>query len=62
MPSGLRGEVPPGTLLLEAAGRLGVELESICGGRQTCGKCQIAVEEGATIVRIGTALFGPRRT
>jgi PLP dependent protein len=22
----------------------------------------IAVEEGATIVRIGTALFGPRRT
>ncbi len=26
MPSGLRGEVPPGTLLLEAAGRLGVEL------------------------------------
>jgi len=46
MPSGLRGEVPPGTLLLEAAGRLGVELESICGGRQTCGKCQIAVEEG----------------
>src|SRR5258706_14318867 len=46
MPYGLRGEVPPGTLLLEAAGRLGVELESICGGRQTCGKCQITVEEG----------------
>jgi uncharacterized 2Fe-2S/4Fe-4S cluster protein (DUF4445 family) len=32
--------------LLEAARQLGVELESICGGRQTCGKCQIAVEEG----------------
>jgi PLP dependent protein len=22
----------------------------------------VAIEEGATIVRIGTALFGPRRT
>ncbi len=35
-----------GTNLLQAAQDLGVELESICGGRQTCGKCQIIVEEG----------------
>lgn len=35
-----------GTSLLEAARQLGVELESICGGRQTCGKCQVVVEEG----------------
>ena len=46
LPSGLRGEVPSGTVLLDGAAQLGVELESICGGRQTCGKCQIAVEEG----------------
>ncbi len=46
MPSGRRGQVPRGANLLEAARSLGVELESICGGRQTCGKCQIAVEEG----------------
>jgi uncharacterized 2Fe-2S/4Fe-4S cluster protein (DUF4445 family) len=46
MPSGRRGQVPRGTNLLDAARALGVELESICGGRQTCGKCQIAVEEG----------------
>jgi uncharacterized 2Fe-2S/4Fe-4S cluster protein (DUF4445 family) len=32
--------------LLEAANQLGVELESICGGRQTCVKCQVAIEEG----------------
>jgi uncharacterized 2Fe-2S/4Fe-4S cluster protein (DUF4445 family) len=32
--------------LLDAARLLGVELESICGGKQTCGKCQIVVEEG----------------
>src|ERR1041384_1871245 len=46
MPSGRRGQVPRGTNLLDAARSLGVELESICGGRQTCGKCQVAGEEG----------------
>ncbi len=46
MPSGRRGQVARGTTLLDAARQLGVEIESICGGRQTCGKCQIVVEEG----------------
>lgn len=46
MPSGRRGDVSKGSGLLEAAHSLGVELESICGGRQTCGKCQVIVEEG----------------
>lgn len=35
-----------GTNLLKAAQELGVELESICGGRQTCFKCQVIVEDG----------------
>ena len=47
LPLGRRGSVPRGTNLLEACRALGVELESICGGRQTCGKCQIIVEEGS---------------
>ena len=47
MPSGRQGEVAHGMDLLAAARSLGVELESICGGRQTCGKCQIAVEPGS---------------
>jgi len=47
MPSGRQGEVPRGLDLLAAARSLGVEIESICGGRQTCGKCQVIVEEGA---------------
>ncbi|HET7010786.1 MAG TPA: 2Fe-2S iron-sulfur cluster-binding protein, partial [Anaerolineales bacterium] len=47
MPSGRRGSVPHGSTLLDAARTLGVELESICGGRQTCGKCQVIVESGA---------------
>lgn len=46
MPSGRKGRVMRGSNLLEAARELGVELESICGGRQTCGKCQVIVEEG----------------
>lgn len=46
MPSGRRGRVPAGMTLLDAARSLGVEIESICGGRQTCGKCQVVVETG----------------
>jgi len=45
-PSGRQGEVAAGTNLLDAARSLGVEIEAICNGRQTCGKCQIVVEEG----------------
>ena len=32
--------------VLDAARQLGVELESICGGRQTCGKCLVSPEFG----------------
>lgn len=46
MPSGRRGHVKAGTSVLEAARQLGVEIESICGGRLTCNKCRIQVEEG----------------
>jgi uncharacterized 2Fe-2S/4Fe-4S cluster protein (DUF4445 family) len=46
LPSGRQGNVPAGLTLLEAARQLGVELESICGGRQTCGKCQVVIETG----------------
>ncbi len=31
---------------MDAARQMGVEIESICGGRQTCHKCRIIVEEG----------------
>lgn len=45
-PLGRQGEVPIGMTLLEAARRLGVEIESICGGHQTCRKCKVLVESG----------------
>ncbi len=46
MPSGRRGRIAPGTSLLDAARQMGVEIESICGGRLTCGKCKVQIEEG----------------
>jgi len=46
MPSGLRGQVPVGTTVLQAAQRLGVDLESICGGQGKCRKCQVLPQLG----------------
>jgi uncharacterized 2Fe-2S/4Fe-4S cluster protein (DUF4445 family) len=46
MPSGKRGHFPVGTSLLSAARALGVDIDSVCGGRGLCGRCQIVVAEG----------------
>jgi uncharacterized 2Fe-2S/4Fe-4S cluster protein (DUF4445 family) len=46
-PSGRQAHVAHGTTLLDAARQLGVDVDSICGGRQTCGKCKVLVETGA---------------
>mgnify|MGYP005986989571 FL=1 len=40
-PSGKRGRVPSGTSILSAARQLGVDLDSVCGGRGVCSKCQV---------------------
>ena len=45
-PSGKRGRFPVGTQLLEAARALGVDVDSVCGGRALCGRCQVLVMEG----------------
>jgi uncharacterized 2Fe-2S/4Fe-4S cluster protein (DUF4445 family) len=45
-PSGKRGRFAPGTDLLAAARALGVDLDSVCGGRGICGRCQVVVSEG----------------
>lgn len=46
MPSGKRGRFPAGTGILDAARDLGVYVESVCGGRGICGRCQVDVQEG----------------
>ncbi|PZX46642.1 uncharacterized 2Fe-2S/4Fe-4S cluster protein (DUF4445 family) [Roseinatronobacter thiooxidans] len=40
-PSGKRGRFAFGTPVLTAARQLGVDLDSVCGGRGICSKCQI---------------------
>ncbi len=40
-PSGKRGRIARGTLVLTAARQLGVDLDSVCGGRGICSKCQV---------------------
>jgi len=45
-PSGRRGRFPLGTSVLQAARTLGVDIDSVCGGRALCGRCQITVMEG----------------
>ena len=46
-PSGRRGEFEIGTPLLEAARQLGVDIDSVCGGRGLCGRCQILCTSGS---------------
>ncbi len=45
-PSGKRGRFAKGTPILTAARQLGVDLDSVCGGRGICSKCQIAPSYG----------------
>ena len=45
-PSGKRGRFAVGTPILTAARQLGVDLDSVCGGRGICSKCQITPSFG----------------
>ncbi len=46
-PSGRRGAVAVGTTVLDAARQLGVDIDSICGGRGICGRCQVEPTGGS---------------
>ncbi len=46
MPSGKRGHVAAGTTVLAAAREIGVDLDSVCGGRGICSKCQVTPAYG----------------
>lgn len=45
-PSGRRGSFAPGTPVLDAARSLGVDVDSVCGGRGLCGRCQVECSVG----------------
>lgn len=48
-PSGRAVNVLPGTLILEAAGRAGIVLQTPCGGKGTCGKCSVMIKGEAVL-------------
>ncbi len=45
-PSGKRGRFAVGTPVLQAARALGVDIDSVCGGRAICGRCQVTPSFG----------------
>ncbi|MDH7499022.1 MAG: ASKHA domain-containing protein [candidate division NC10 bacterium] len=45
-PLGISTTVEAGTSLLEAAGKAGISINSICGGDGICGRCKMVVKEG----------------
>ncbi|MCH8036934.1 MAG: DUF4445 domain-containing protein [Proteobacteria bacterium] len=45
-PSGRRGRFAAGTPVLTAARSLGVDIDSVCGGRGLCGRCQVRLGLG----------------
>jgi uncharacterized 2Fe-2S/4Fe-4S cluster protein (DUF4445 family) len=45
-PSGRRGRFPVGTTVLDAARSLGVDIDSVCGTRGICGRCQVVQSVG----------------
>jgi len=46
-PSGLTAQVEDGTTLLDAARTVGADLDSTCGGRGLCGRCQVIPTPGS---------------
>ena len=46
-PSGRRGRFQDGTTVLDAARSLGVDIDSVCGGRGLCGRCQVVQSVGS---------------
>jgi uncharacterized 2Fe-2S/4Fe-4S cluster protein (DUF4445 family) len=46
-PSGRRGRFPKETTVLDAARALGVDIDSVCGGRGICGRCQVEQSVGS---------------
>ena len=46
-PSGRRARVQEGTTLLDAARGLGVDIDSVCGGRGICGRCAVRQSTGS---------------
>ena len=52
-PSGIRATTAAGATVLDAARVGGVDLDSVCGGRGLCGRCQVSVGDPAALSAVG---------
>ncbi|MCY4176636.1 MAG: ASKHA domain-containing protein [Acidimicrobiaceae bacterium] len=52
-PSSLRASVTAGATVLDAARAAGVDLDSVCGGRGLCGRCQISTISDDSLSAVG---------
>ncbi len=52
-PSGRRHRVVIGSTVLDAARDAGVDLDSVCGGRGICGRCQIELGSAPGVMGVG---------
>jgi uncharacterized 2Fe-2S/4Fe-4S cluster protein (DUF4445 family) len=62
LPAGRGGRVAAGSTVLDAARALGVDLDSICGGRGLCGRCQVEADGSLSAIEATEARFAERRT
>lgn len=62
VPSGRRGVFEAGTTVLDAARQLGVDLDSVCGGRGICGRCQVTIGHSPDIPADPSRLSPPGPT
>lgn len=58
-PSGRQDDFERGTNVLDAARSLGVDLDSICGGRGICGRCQVQLGSSKNIALNPTKVSAP---
>ena len=55
-PLGITAEVEGGNSLLEAAGKAGITINSVCGGDGICGRCKMMVKEGQVASEVSPLL------
>ncbi len=61
-PSGRRGSTANGTTVLDAARQLGADIDSVCGGRGICGRCQVTIGSALGVVASAESLSPPGPT
>ena len=59
-PSGIRASVTAGATVLDAARAGGVDLDSVCGGRGLCGRCQVSPTDAGVLSSPGPTESGYR--